>query len=163
MACCARGIILPAIITAAGCNTLIFYQGDRLPSSQVAVVSPKNTSIDAIDGTDLGKSAFARYELLPGVHLISLAFKKIESGAIAIRTRFSLGAIPVCFNALAGRRYVATGRTNSNESKWVPEILEEETSRPVFIWPAAADGNCRREQRSPPKPGIHRWVVMAAH
>ena len=126
------------------------------------MVSPKNTRIEAIDGTDFGKSAFARYELLPGVHVISLAFKKIESGAIVIHFTSSLGAIPVCFNALAGRRYVATGRTYLKERRWVPEILDEETSRPVFIWHAAADGSCRQEQRSPPRPGIPNFGVMAA-
>ena len=119
------------------------YGGDRLPSSRVAVLSVEDTRIDAIDGSGCDDSRFTKYELLPGLHVISFHFKMTDQGALQTTYVYSNASIPLCFNALSGRRYIAAGRLHPG-GQWSPEILDEQTTRSVSAWRPGTDGSCRR-------------------
>ena len=137
------GLFVGITAAVASCTTVL-YEGDRLPSSQVAVVSVENTRIDAMDGSSGEDSRFAKYEILPGIHRVEFRFDMTDPGMFQTTYVRSHGSIPVCFSALAGHRYVAAGRL-SQSGTWSPEILEEETTRSVSTWRPNPNGGCRRE------------------
>jgi hypothetical protein len=64
---------------------------------------------------------------------------------------FSRLPIPLCFTAMTGRRYIATGSPNPNGT-WTPQILDERTTRPLSSWLASPDESCRQDisARRPP-------------
>ena len=138
----ANGLLFAVVLALGGCTT-VMYGGDRLPSSQVAMLSVEDTRIDAIDGSARDDSRFTKYELRPGPHVISFRFQMTDQGALQTTYVYSNASIPLCFNALPGRRYIAAGRLNPG-GKWSPEILDEQTTRPVSAWRPAAYGSCRR-------------------
>ncbi len=92
------------------------------------MLSSTNTRISFVDrepvGHDVWEGHGARYELLPGWHVVGIRLHLSTNYILFTETKRSK-PIALCFRARAGRRYRTLPYVH--EDTWAPDIVDEES------------------------------------
>ncbi len=121
--------VIGALLGGGSACTTALYNGPSRPPSQVASIGTRSgAEILAIDETDVNGGAFARYEVLPGRHLITLVGKKSQAGFF-VTTTFTSREQELCLDAAPEHDYDVGARIGSRG--WEIEVIDESSKEDV--------------------------------
>jgi hypothetical protein len=126
--------------SGVGCATVL-YDGPQRPRSAVAVITVQSTTIERVDDRRLsGRGSGARFEVLPGDHVLEIGFERVMPGVDNSAAGRSPPVAVVCVELQPGHTY----RTERLlvDSRRTAQIIDIDTGQPI-------DPSCEEEAERP--------------
>jgi hypothetical protein len=116
-----------------GACTTALYKGPKRPSAEVAVLGAQETVIERVDSVQLGDStsgSYARYEVLPGPHELSISLNRATPG-FDYQNAERMRPVVVRVALQAGHSYTAHALVNGEQ--WEAQVVDDETHLAVEL------------------------------
>jgi hypothetical protein len=124
-------VVLATLGSVAGGCTTVLYKGPRRPDSEIAALISRDTMVVRVDKLEVrekGQGNYSRFEVLPGYHQVAISLNQVTPGVFTTNVKRS-APIVVCVELEAGHLYQTQARINGD--RWVPEIVDQSTQRPI--------------------------------
>lgn len=109
-----------------GCTTYL-YKGPTRPSAQVATVMSTDTIVDSVDGVRVREHAsgsYARLELLPGPHRLTISLNRVTPGFFVTYVQRS-SEMEICVELYPGHTYMTL--PGGDGDRFLPAVLDAQT------------------------------------
>ncbi|HEX7507575.1 MAG TPA: hypothetical protein VF550_12430, partial [Polyangia bacterium] len=138
----AKGALVICLATSSVACTTVMYGGPKRSSDETAtVVTGSDSNIERLDGRAVSGGALARYEVLPGSHLVDIARHASEYHVLPSLVQ-DYRPFTACFAARAGHAYEV--RADQDGDRWERQIIDNSTQEDVKV-------ACPLTQGSPPQ------------
>jgi hypothetical protein len=112
--------VATSLVACGGNSTLVFYDGERKPPSEVATIEIGNVVLMSIDSLERKYQAFTEgfVEVLPGQHTIGANYRSKKG--------YSRTPILITFDAKGGHNYLVKGRAGFKFwTSWIIDLSND--------------------------------------